>query len=241
MHYIRMYDSTSFNAWDRKTAKEIASKEIFERSFFENDDPQRDPTPSLYQVRSREDEIRTVTAYTLVHTNKKPYILWAIRIYEWDLETLGFQIEDPPGTTGVVDVDFRHCQLRQPCKQQLVDLISRIMDDAIQGNERYRWVGTAHQLPHLNNFLNLSNAEVIEEAKRRCRFKLGQAPCPPKDQSRIRKELQATCPCIPHNRICIAAFLNFRERCLRMQAGTSEGDWDQANRDLWACYVNAKW
>jgi hypothetical protein len=169
-----MYDSTCFNTWDRKTDEEIARKELFERAFL--DGPQRDPNPSVYQVGSREEEIRTVTAYTLVHTNKKPEILYAIRIYQADLAALAIQTDAPPGTTGVVDVDFRHYQFRQPSHQQLIDLVSRVRRAAIEGEERYRWVGRAHQIPHLNSFLALSSSEVIEEAKRRCRVKLNQPP-----------------------------------------------------------------
>lgn len=93
MHYIRVWNLSSFNARDRKSDEEIA-QELF--------DIKRDHNPSLYQVVSREDEIRTVTAYSLVHTNKKPEILYAIRVYEADLTAVEVQTEDSPGTTGIV-------------------------------------------------------------------------------------------------------------------------------------------
>jgi hypothetical protein len=240
MHYIRMYNSTSFNAWDRKSDEEIARAELFSEVFKEG--PQRDSNPSLYQVEAREEEIRTVTAYTLVHTNKKPEILYAIRLYEADLQALGIQADDPPGTTGVVDVDFRHYQLRQPSNQQLIALVRRIRQTAIQGEERYRWVGATHQIPCLRRFLTMSSREVIEEAKRRCRMKLGEpAGGPLRNRTQLRNELQAVPPSIPHNRIGRAAFLNFIRRCLQGQAGTREGDWEQAETELRVCYENAAW
>jgi hypothetical protein len=97
LHYIRMYDSTSFNAWDRKTDEEIARKELFEKAFIQG--AQHDPNPSIYRVDDRADEIRTVAAYSLVKTNRNPEILYAIRIQEADLEALHIPIDDPPGTT----------------------------------------------------------------------------------------------------------------------------------------------
>src|SRR5205085_1381593 len=99
-----------------------------------------------------------------------------------------------------------------------------------------------HQLPHFNEFLQRRDAEVIAEAKRRCRMKLGQAPGGPLgNRMRIRDELLVVRPSIPRSRISLAAFLNFQQRREQGQAGTCEGDWGQAEKDLWACYENAPW
>ena len=53
--------------------------------------------------------------------------------------------DDGPGTTGVVDVDFRYFEIRKLTQAKAEKLAVRIRQAACEGEKRFRWVAARFQ------------------------------------------------------------------------------------------------
>src|SRR5216683_793841 len=106
MHFLRMFNNPTLTPWDCPDDSALARK-VFAEAF----DNQRD-YPSLYGVESPLEEIRTACAFVLTTTKIKLENFFVVRIFQEDLNAFDLRInDDKPGTTGVVDVDFRHFEI----------------------------------------------------------------------------------------------------------------------------------
>jgi hypothetical protein len=235
MHFLRMFNNTSLNAWDSKEDAALA-QDVFREAFKPGAG-----RPSLYRVDSLADEIRTAAAFALTPPDKDLKNLFVVRLFEQDLNELHLLVDEGPGTTGVVDIDFRHFEVANLTGPKAISLTARVRNGASAGEERFRWVAARFQCPHLEQFLLLPDEQVIAEAKRRCRFKLGLGPAPEQGGAikRILTELAASRPTLPRPRVERAAFLNY---CGRLQSGLSgdqDGDWTKAEEGLHDAYKQA--
>jgi hypothetical protein len=234
MHFVRVYATATLSRWDDPTRSNIdLGKEVFRSK-------PDDPRPSFYRVESNADEVRTAAAHSLTFYDQKPKILFAIRVFPEDIEALHLRMsDDAPGATGVVEVDFRHRELLYPSDEDLGALVQRIRDGAAGTQDRFRWIGVTFQSPHFRAFLNEESPRVIDEAKRRCRVKLGQTNAVGKSPARIQEDLTRFPPAIPTASIERAAFLNYRHRIEHEIAGSAEDDWEKAVRDLREIYLHS--
>jgi hypothetical protein len=237
MHFLRMYTESTLNTWDGKDETALARK-VFSEAFGEKAD-----SPSLYAVDSRMDEILTASAFALTTTKIHLENFFVVRLYWSDLEEFELSVDDDyPGGTGVVDVDFRHFEIRKMTKEKAVKLTQRIRAAACEGEERFRWIPAGFQRPHLQRFLLVCNGQVIDDAKRRCRLRLDCAI--PSDSAggkphHIIKALEANKPTLPRFRIERAAHLNYCERIEKNCSGTPDEDWKTGEESLWESYKNA--
>jgi hypothetical protein len=233
MHFLRVYNNHTLNPWGSKDDADLA-REVFREAF-----GARAGHPSLYGVESAADEIRTAAAFALTTTDRELKNFFVVRILERDLDQLGVLVDDDhPGTTGVVDVDFHHFEVRNLTQPQAVALTVHLRNTASEGQERFRWVAARFQRPHLERFLLLPDEQVIAEAKRRCLFKLGRGA--PADRAgtihTILAELGRNRPAVPRFRIERAAFLNYRDRIQTGRYASPEGDWQDGEEGLLAAY-----
>ncbi len=235
MHFLRMFNNTSLNAWDSKEDAALA-QDVFREAFKPGAG-----RPSLYGVDSPADEIRTAAAFALTPPDKDLKNLFVVRLFERDLNDLNLLADEGPGTTGVIDVDFRHFEVCDLTGPKAVGLTARIRNGASAGEERFRWVAARFQRPHLEQFLLLPDEQVIAEAKRRCRFKLGIGHAPDQGGAikRILTELAACKPTLPRPRVERAAFLNYCDRIQSGHSGDRDGDWSKAEEGLHEAYKQA--
>ncbi|MCI0458312.1 MAG: DUF2934 domain-containing protein [Gemmataceae bacterium] len=215
------------NIWD-KPAPEIA-KDLFSNF--------KDKRPSFYESSPLE-ELKTVAAYALT-TQPKPFHL--VRVTREDLAEVGLAgIDEAPGTTGILSVDFRHWEIQAEAadgKDRLIDLIARIREKVIQGEDRLRWVGSLMQRSHWEQFCLCPDGEVIREAKRRCRWRLegGGRAYELQTKRQIEEDLRANPPVIPEERIRRRAHKRWLNR--GDEPGSAEDDWITAERELRELYI----
>jgi hypothetical protein len=177
MHFVRMVLHPNLNSWDKdKKADVDLAEEFFEEPFREKDEH-----PSLYSVESLPDEIRVAAAFALTPT-RNPDTLFVVRLFQDDFDALGLNLSDPPGMTGVVEVDFRHFEVRNLTKPKALQLTARLRKSAYDGEDRFRYVAGWLQRHYLQQFRQLPDTQVIAEAKRRCEAKLARVT-PPKTTS----------------------------------------------------------
>jgi hypothetical protein len=231
-----MYNNTTLNPWGSKDDEGLA-REVFREAFGPGTE-----CPSLYGVVSLMDEIRTAAAFALTTTDKELKNFFVVRIFPPDLHELDLWADDEaPGTTGVVEVDFLHFEVRNMTPAKASALTARLRNTAAEGAERFRWVAGRFQRLHLERFLQAADEQVIAEAKRRCRFRLGLGGSPEQRGTiaRILAELERNKPAVPRFRVERAAFLNYCERARTCIPGSPDTDWAKGERDLLEAYQNA--
>jgi hypothetical protein len=193
----------------------------------------KDNKPSVYEASSQE-EVEAVAAHALTATSKRAFHI--VRITREDLAAAALtENDDTPGTTGVLAVDFRHREVLADAadgKERLIRLVARVRERLIDGEERLRWVGACMLRPHWERFRSCGNAEVTQEAKNRCQWRLGgdSSRYEPRRKSQIEEDFAATPPLIPEGRIRRRAHSKYEAR--GHQPGSAEGDWLEAEREL---------
>ena len=133
-------------------------------------------------------------------------------------------------------VDYRHWEIRSEgtgLRDQLIELVTRIRQLVIAGEDRLRWVGILSQEEHWRRFQALAASQVIEEARRRCGWKLSKATNPKvTDPRQIEAELKAEEPLLPDQCISPLAEEKYRLRCENNTPGSDTTDWDKAVEEL---------
>jgi hypothetical protein len=219
------------NIWDNPSPEAIA-KDLFNNF--------KDKRPSFYEA-SPQEEIETVAAYALTNLAKKTFHI--VRVTREDLAEVGLtRSDDAPGTTGILSVDFRHWEIEAEAadgKDRLIDLVARIRERLIQGEERLRWVGGCMQRSHWERFCTCGDGEVTREAKDRCRWRLDGhgGAYQPRRKHQIEEDLRANLPVIPDERIRLRAYRKYVAR--GDEPGTAEDDWRVAERELRDLYITA--
>ncbi len=225
MSLIRICDAPNLRKWD----KEPCDPAPIVKEWFS---PDRDPNPSLYWASSIIEEVEIAAAHSLTDLGPslKPAYLLRIELSDLTASSADKQLSDKnPGTTGVVRVDFLHRELLE-AGSCLDDLVRVIWERYEAGEQRFRWVGPPVLRRQLALFCSLSDREVIQEAKRRCRHKLGggavtlRGPRGPE----IRAQLRAAPPQIPAQVI--------REHAYRLYQSSGRQDdfanWQEAEQKL---------
>jgi hypothetical protein len=233
-----MYPETNLNDWESKNETELARR-LFGETF-----DTRGDHPSLYSVESYPDELCTATAYALTRgVSKDPKPFWAIRLFDWDLNELDIRIDDDePGNTGVVEVDFRHFEIRNLSQEKAIGLTARVRKTACEGIDRFRYVAKWFQRLCMERFLSQPDEDVIAETKRRCRFGVGRetsADSKGRFRPQITRDLETHEPNVPRIRIERAAFLNYCGRVSNGILGSAESDWNNAEMRLRQAYKDA--
>ncbi|MCI0464131.1 MAG: hypothetical protein L0Z62_44930 [Gemmataceae bacterium] len=237
MRFLRVWLNTTLNPWDNKEDEALA-KDVFREAFGDKGD-----CPSLYWIDSLADEFRTAAAFALTTTKTTLANFFVVRLFQRDLDKFDLQVDDDgPGTTGVVDVDFRHFEIRNLTQVKAVALTAWLRNTASEGEERFRWVATRFQRPQLVRFLQLPDEQVIAEAKRRCRVRLGcGGPADSNGRSipQIISDLHTNKPTLPRFRVERAAYLNYCDRIRNSRSGSSGEDWTTGEESLREAYKNA--
>jgi hypothetical protein len=231
MHFLRVFNNTSLNLWDSRDDAALA-REVFREAF-----GARAGHSSLYGVDSSADELRTAAAFALTTPDKELKNFFMVRMFQRDLDELSLQVDDDgPGNTGVVDVDFRHFEVRNLTQTKAVELTARIRNSATEGEERFRWVAARFQRPQLERFLQLPDEQVIAQAKRRCLFKLGRGVASAVMIRTILAELESNEPTLPRFRVERAAFLKYCDRSKNGSPGNAGIDWTNGEKNLRNAY-----
>jgi hypothetical protein len=232
MSLIRICGAANLNKWDREPCDFAA----IAKEWFAVD---RDPNPSVYRAESESEEVEVAASHSLTDLGPSLKPVHLLRI-EWsDLVAIGAaeKLSDrTPGTTGVVRVDFRHSELLDG-RVYLDALVRRIRERYEAGEQRFRWVGPPVLRRQVAQFCALSDHEVIQEAKRRCRHKLNAGPgtLPRPGSDELRRQLRDARPKIPEWVI--------QDRSFRLYQGTGRHDadqnWYETESELLALYVEA--
>jgi hypothetical protein len=229
MPLLRICDAVNLNKWD----KEPCDFGAIIREWF---NPDRDPNPSVYLVYVEHEEVEVAAAHVLTDLSPNLKGVYLLRI-EWsDLIAVGARegvSGEVPGTTGVVRTDFCHREL-VGARAYLEALVWRIRERYEAGEPRFRWVGPPVLRRQLTQFCSLENRQVIQEAKRRCRHKLGGPGMLPRPRGEeLRRQLLAACPRIPEEVI--------RERAYKVyqRSGRHEAaqNWAEAEAELLEAYI----
>jgi hypothetical protein len=142
----------------------------------------------------------------------------------------------------VIGIDFRHFEFSNLTEPKAIELTAHIRDSACAGEERFRWIAAQFQRRHLLEFLQMPDEQVIAEAKRRCRLRLGKGD--PSDSTgrnpyQIAKDLDANRPYLPQFRVERAAFLTYCGRIHNGLKASSDDDWICAEASLRDAYKTA--
>jgi hypothetical protein len=237
MHFLRIYNEPNLNSWGEADESKLA-QEVYVEAF-----DTRRGQPSLYAAECPEEELRAAAAFALTPGSIKPKNFFIIRLFLRDLREFDLQVDDDGlGGTGIVSVDFRHYEIRNLTAQKAIALTARILNAAREGEDRFRYIATWLQRPEQETFLSLPDEQVIAEAKRRCRQRVGFAV--PSDSikrsyGQICNDLDTNKPAVPLFRIKRAAFLNYCGRVSNGILGSAESDWNNAEVRLRQAYKDA--
>jgi hypothetical protein len=227
MPFLRIKHRPNLNAWDKKDAQGIAA------DWFDIADPEQ----SLYEAGSSLEEVENAAAYSLTNPPKLESC-FVLRILPSDLASADIKPNNrTPGGTGVVAVDFRHWDA-PASRDQLTRLVSHILDRVTKGEDVLRWIGLRQQQTCWRRFCDTAPNLVIEEARRRCCWKLEGTKNPTKTPTgKLRCELLDCPPTIPCARLRLCAWLRYKDRCCKGVNGIPEDDWNKAEEELREIYL----